>query len=150
MSDALGSFLNQLIVCSGKPGSSVSIISDNARPMQDPDMQSGARRRRAPGRSASTPLNHMASRWEAASSFNAFHDAGNTQQRNFDRKSRWESETPSTSAIKLTRPTRESTDGLLSPFHDTGKLTKKHSSTKNLKKEMSTANLPKSLRSLPY
>ena len=162
MNDALGTYLNNLVTCSGNPRGRVSvlIISDNARKMQDCDFDGDAPgRTRGMRRSSSTPLNHMASRWESASSFDS-KICGTSPVRSKptlprEKASRWESETTSGLAPKLTRPRREMDADLsfLSPVHDTGKLRNKHSmgTFKNMTKtDHSTASLPKSLRSLPY
>ena len=157
MSDALGIFLHDLVACSGKPGARISIISDNARRMQDSDFDASARRRRGVLRSASTPLDHMASRWDTASNFDS-NISGASPIRNHptlkEQTSRWESESSSGRAPKLTRPKRDDDNDLtlLSPVHDTGKLRNKHAVVpmKHLSKERTTSNLPKSLRSLPY
>jgi hypothetical protein len=157
MSDALGMFLHDLVSCTGKPGARISIISDNARRMQNSDFDCSSQRRRGVSRSASTPLNHMASRWESSSSFDSNISGtspGRHRQAVNEQKSRWASESSSGFAPKLTRPKREHEKdlALLSPVHDTGKLRNKQSTSalKNLTKDRTIANLPKSLRSLPY
>ena len=149
MSDALGQFLNDLIVCRGKPGVHISIISDNARRVQDADFVSNARRRRAPRRSVSTPLNHMSSRWE--SSFGLTGEKS-LQQTTTGRSSRWESDSlASSGTIELKRPKRDFSDSSRrNPEDSRQKLKALNSSTKTMKREMTTSSLPKSLRSLPY
>lgn len=151
MSDALGQFLNDLIVCRGKPGVHISIISDNAKRVQDADYVSNARRRRAPRRSVSTPLNHMSSRWE--SSFGLTGEK-TLQQSTNGRSSRWESDgLASSRTIELKRPKRDyfADSSRRYPDQDTRRQLKAlNSGTKNMKREMTTSSLPKSLRSLPY
>lgn len=155
MSEALRTFFQELRVQSGRPARHISIISDNAKRMQNPELTT-RRRRAAPGRSVSTPLNHMSARWEAASSPDLNSKKGSPSI--LDRKSRWESGSSSKGpelAPKLTQrrsrvsSTTEEANGL-SPCHDIGKLRQRSPGGKALKKDLSTTSLPKSLRSLPY
>ncbi len=142
--------MNDLIVCAGRPGVRISIISDNAKRVQDADFVKGARQRRAPRRSASTPLDHMSSRWEP--SFGPT-DEKSLHQSDEGRKSRWESHSiASARTIELMRPRRESFRDVASRFsdHDTSMQLKSHNTLKNHSTEMATSKLPKSLRSLPY
>ena len=150
MSDALGQFLNELIVCRGKTGVRISIICDNAKRVQDADFVSTERRRRAPRRSVSTPLNHMSSRWE--SSFGLTGEKS-LQQSTGTRPSRWESDSLASSRpIELKRPKRDyfSDSSRRHPDQDTKRQLKSLNGAKNMKREMTTSSLPKSLRSLPY
>jgi hypothetical protein len=91
MSDALGLFLNDLMVTSGRQAIQISIISDNATKMHLPQVDGGTRR--APGRSISTPL-HLMSRWESQSKFDCNSmdnpSAGLSPIQSIEKKCRWE------------------------------------------------------------
>lgn len=152
MSDPLGLFLHELIVCVGKSGVSISIISDNAKRVQDADFVRNARRRRAPGRSASTPLNHMSSRWEPTFGLaddKSFHRSPG------GRKSRWESDcmmsAPTIEMMRPKRPLYKEGRSLPLVCDDNAKTQLKSPTIlKNIKMEVKSSNLPDSLRSLPY
>jgi hypothetical protein len=68
MSDALSSFLNELMAASGGKKKHISIICDNAK-IAGMVPVNRRRKRSAPRRCNSSPLIHMASRWEPSSSF---------------------------------------------------------------------------------
>eukprot|EP00934_Nitzschia_sp_Nitz4_P002232 Nitzschia sp. Nitz4//scaffold75_size92586//73887//74426//NITZ4_004867-RA/size92586-processed-gene-0.27-mRNA-1//1//CDS//3329557741//2232//frame0 len=159
-SEALSSFFKDLMVQSGRQARHISIISDNAKrtTLHYPEMSPTTRRRRTPGRSVSTPLNHMSSRWDTACSLNT-QPTNRESRRTGDgtgNKSRWDCGSSLTDnkrgAIVTPRrksSTTEDVDGL-KPAHDIGKLRSRGSNGKSAKKEATTASMPKSLRSLPY
>jgi hypothetical protein len=164
MSDALCTFLNELMVTSGRNKKHFSIICDNAKITDMP--VNGQKKRRAPHRTVSTPLDHMASRWEPSSSFDSVNPSTGTSplRSNNGRKCRWESmsekQTSADSPLlgPLAQPRRKATPtsddanrlrdfGMMrSPKGGTFKMSRKGQDTYT----MSRASLPKSLRSLPY
>jgi hypothetical protein len=168
MSDALSTFLNELMVTSGRKKKHFSIICDNAKITDMP--VNGRKKRRAPRRSVSTPLNHMASRWEPSSSFdfNSVNPSVGTSpfRSNHGRKCRWESMSEKqTSADSLLGPLARSRkkipdtrtmDEDANRLRDFGKMRAPKGGTFKMSKKvqdistMSGASLPKSLRSLPY
>jgi hypothetical protein len=169
MCDALSSFLNELMVTSGGKKKHISVICDNAKITDMP--VNGRKKRRAPRRSVSTPLDHMASRWETSSSFDfdsVNQSAGTSPIRsnNNERKCRWESmsekQTSADSLLgPLARPRRRTTDASKKPedanqLRDFGKMRKSKGGSFKMSRKvqdvstMNTASLPKSLRSLPY
>jgi hypothetical protein len=170
MSDALCTFLNELMVMSGGKKKHISIICDNAKITDMP--VTGRKKRRAPGRSVSTPLDNMASRWEPSSSFvfdSVNPSAGTSPFRsNNRRKCRWESmsekQTSADSLLgPLARPRRKTSDTRTMPedanplVRDCGKMRSLKGGTFKTSRKvqddistMSSASLPKSLRTLPY
>jgi hypothetical protein len=167
MSDALSTFLNELMVTSGRQKKNFSIICDNAKITDMP--VNGRKKRRAPHRSVSTPLDHsMASRWEPSSSFDfdsVNPSAGTSPLRsNNRRKCRWESmsekQTSADSPLlgPLAQPRRKTTPTSddANRLRDFGKMRSPKGGTLKMSRKvqdfytMSSASLPKSLRSLPY
>jgi len=152
MSDALGSFLTDLLAESGRRH--ISIISDNAKRSH---RHMNGRRRRAPRRSASSPLQHMSNRWESPSKFDFDSiSAGTSPVRNRaeNKNCRWES-MKTENSVGLTRPRRQ-TSGIgnrlgtgATPLPDISRLRNQRSYI-GRSNELTTSSLPKSLRSLPY
>jgi hypothetical protein len=112
MSEALGLFLNDLMVMSGRQTSQISILSDNATKMHL--TQVDGRTRRSPGRSISTPL-HLMSRLESQSKLDCNsmdnQSAGMSPIRSNEKKCRWESMSDVRDRLRsmgpLTRPQRQ-------------------------------------------